>query len=47
MNIRIEKAYLTDPKGEVFHKVGEVLIRGNVIKYFFLDNSALKKIEGT
>lgn len=47
MNIKMENAYLTDPKAEVFHSVGEVWIRGNVIKYFFMDDSAIKKIEGT
>lgn len=47
MNIKLESAILTDAKGEVFHKVEEVYIRGNVLKYFFLQEAALKKIEGT
>jgi len=34
-------------KGEVFHEVKEVYIRGNVLKYFTLENETLKKIEGT
>ena len=47
MNIKLADAILTDPKGELFHSIKEVYIRGNTIKYFNLENTALKKIEGT
>lgn len=55
MNIKMDNCIRTDAvifcsllkKGEVFHEVKEVYIRGNVLKYFTLENETLKKIEGT
>lgn len=47
MNIKLVDAILTGARGEVFRSVGEVYVRGNVVKYFTLEDVALKKIEGT
>lgn len=47
MNIKLADAILTDAKGEVFRSVADVYVRGNVVKYFTLEDQALKKIEGT
>lgn len=47
MNIKLCQAVLTDPKGEIFRDIREVYIRGNVVKYFTLEEHAIKKIQGT
>lgn len=47
MNIKLADAILTNAKGETFHSIKEVYIRGNTLKYFTLESTALKKIEGT
>lgn len=47
MNIKLINAILTDPRGEIFREIKEVYIRGNVIKYFTLEEHAIKKLEGT
>lgn len=47
MNINLGDVVLTDAKGELFHSIKEAYIRGNTLKYFTLENTALKKIEGT
>ena len=44
MNIKLADAVLTNSKGEVFHSIKEVYIRGNTLKYFTLEDTALKKI---
>jgi len=31
-------------KGEIFHSVKEVYVRGNTIKYFTIDDDVIKKI---
>lgn len=47
MNIKLVDAVLTNQTGNRFHQIKEIYIRGNTIKYCSLDESALKKIEGT
>lgn len=47
MNIKLADAILTDSKGEKFHQIREVYIRGNTLKYFTLHPTALQKIQTT
>ena len=47
MNIKLKDVYLTDKKGEVFHKINEVYIRGNTLKYFRIDPTMLERISST
>ncbi|MCL4125618.1 UNVERIFIED_CONTAM: hypothetical protein GTU68_026881 [Idotea baltica] len=47
MNLKLADAILTNSGGTKFHQIKEVYIRGNTLKYFNLDDSSIKKIEGT
>ena len=46
-NIKLEDAVLTSKDGTRFHKVKEVFVRGNCLKYVRIDEEVLQNLEGT